>query len=200
MRILIDLSSRLIGEAVRELLLRFSDRIESAVSGDAGAATMLLPHKVLVDARTLAHNHQARWPDTKLVLIDTGLSEEKIISLLYTHKLHGIIATDMTPELFMKAIEAIHAGQVWIDNRKIKALLHNADTARHPNGGDSLSKREREIVILVAQGLKNREIAQRLCVSEPTIKAHLSHIFKKCNVVSRAQLVPLALKFRNQPI
>lgn len=199
MRILVDLSSRFIGEAIKDLLQRFSDRIEIAVGFDAKAAVGFSPHKVLVDVRTLAHNHQALWPEVRLVLIDTGLSEEEIVALLLTHRLHGVISTDMTPELFIKAIEAIHAGQVWIDNRKVKALLHNAAAVRPQEFPQRLSRREREIVIHVAQGLTNRAIAQQLCVSEPTIKTHLSRIFKKCNVTSRAQLVPLALKFRNLP-
>jgi DNA-binding NarL/FixJ family response regulator len=152
---------------------------------------------VLVDACTIAFGHLNRWPDAKLVLIDTGLPEEEIISLLFAHRLHGIIATDTTPELFLKALDAIRAGQVWIDNRKIKALIHSSEAARRPRVQESLSRREREIVLFISQGLRNRQIAERLCVSEQTVKAHLSRIFKKCGVASRAQLVPLALKYQH---
>ncbi|HEX9024402.1 MAG TPA: LuxR C-terminal-related transcriptional regulator, partial [Geobacteraceae bacterium] len=61
---------------------------------------------------------------------------------------------------------------------------------------DTISKKEREIIVLISQGLRNREIADKLCISEQTVKAHLSRIFRKTNVTSRSQLVPLALKFR----
>lgn len=198
-RILIDLSSRLLNELVSMFLSRAEGSFEAAVAVALGETSAFLPHKVLVDARTIAFGHLNRWPDAKLVLIDTGLPEEEIISLLFAHKLHGIIDTDTTPELFLKALDAIRSGQVWIDNRKIKALIHNTETARRPSARDSLSKREREIVLLISQGLRNRQIAERLSVSEQTVKAHLSRIFKKCSVTSRAQLVPLALKYQQLP-
>lgn len=196
-RILIDLSSRLLNELVSMFLSRAEGSFEAAVAGALGETSAFLPHKVLVDARTIAFGHLNRWPDAKLVLIDTGLPEEEIISLLFAHRLHGVIDTGTTPELFLKALEAIRSGQVWIDNRKIKALIHHPEAARRPSARESLSKRERDIVLLISQGLRNRQIAERLCVSEQTVKAHLSRIFKKCSVTSRAQLVPLALKYRN---
>jgi DNA-binding NarL/FixJ family response regulator len=199
-RILIDLSNRLFGEAVKELLARHSDRFVTTVSAGCGQTAEFLPHKIIVDAPTLARNHLARWPDAKLILIDTGLAEEEIIGLLFAHRLHGIIATDTTPELFLKALAAIRSGQVWIDNRKIKALLHAPEAARRPKVRESLSRREREIVQLIAQGLRNRQIAERLSVSEQTVKAHLSRLFKRFGVASRTQLVPLALQYRNPPL
>jgi DNA-binding CsgD family transcriptional regulator len=60
---------------------------------------------------------------------------------------------------------------------------------------ETISKKEREIIVLISQGLRNREIAEKLSISEQTVKAHLSRIFRKTNVTSRSQLVPLALKF-----
>ncbi|HTG81353.1 MAG TPA: LuxR C-terminal-related transcriptional regulator, partial [Geobacteraceae bacterium] len=58
------------------------------------------------------------------------------------------------------------------------------------------SRKEQEIVLLVSQGLRNRDIAARLYISEQTVKTHISSIFKKAKVTRRSQLVPLALKFR----
>jgi len=69
-------------------------------------------------------------------------------------------------------------------------MLHNRPSTLTANSSESLSRKEREIVLLVAEGQRNREIAGRLCISEQTVKAHLSRIFKKANVSNRSQLVP----------
>jgi len=195
-KILIDMSNQLIGEAIKLLLTEVSDLFEIAVATDSSDQDGAPPHKIIVDAHTLAHDHFARWPDTKLVLIDTGLPEETIISILFSHKLHGIIATDTTPGLFVKALVAIRDGQIWIDNRKVKAVLRSIESTRKFSLHDRLSRREREIIVLVSQGFRNRDIADRLCVSEQTVKTHISRIFRKCDVTSRSQLVPLAMKYR----
>ena len=88
------------------------------------------------------------------------------------------------------------AGQVWIDNTKLKALLNYAETAARSKDLNKVSRKEQEIIILVSQGFKNREIADKLKISEQTVKAHISHIFRKVKVTNRSQLVPLAMKFR----
>ena len=194
--ILVNLSSLLLCQAVQEFISREAVAYQTVAAVDIYAVEHFIPDKILVDANTLALNPLARWPEAKLILIDTGLHKEDIIALLFNHKLYGVISTDTNLQHFLKALEAIHNGQVWIDNSKLKALIHSQ--SHHINSPDheTLSKKEREIVLLVAEGRKNREIAEKLSISEQTVKAHLSRIFRKVNVTCRSQLVPLALTFR----
>lgn len=196
MNILINLSSRLLGEALKSLLTQDEDAYQSVEIYNSGSSKECTPDKVLVDASTLGHPFPSEWDKANVILIDTGLAEEEVIRLLFSHKLDGVIATNAGTALFKKALRAINAGQVWVDNGKLKALIHNRSEVLKPPASESLSKKEREIVLLVAEGQRNREIAGRLCISEQTVKAHLSRIFKKANVSNRSQLVPLALKFR----
>jgi len=95
-----------------------------------------------------------------------------------------------------KALRTIQEGQVWIDNRKVKAMIQHAESAMALNQDANFSRKEREIIILISRGLMNREIAEQLCISEQTVKTHISRIFRKVNVSRRSQLVPFALKLQ----
>jgi DNA-binding NarL/FixJ family response regulator len=196
MNILINLGSFLLCEALGRLLdneLEGHRVLATNVSDKTGS---FLPDKILVDAGTISQGMATRWPDAKIILIDTGLEEEVIINLLLSYQLDGVIKTDTDLSLFKKALNAIDAGQVWIDNSRIRALLKHAESLVNAQPDNNLSKKEREIIILISQGRKNREIADTLCISEQTVKSHVSRIFRKSNVNNRSQLVPLALKLR----
>ena len=84
---------------------------------------------------------------------------------------------------------AVHEGQIWIDNDCLKALLHKAGTISRDGRIDNVSTREQQILDQIALGRKNKEIAAQLFMSEQTVKAHLSRIFKKFNVSSRTELL-----------
>lgn len=195
-KILINLSSRLLCEAMQGLLEKDAATYHTVTSHNPDNVEVFKPDKILVDAAALEQSLPAIRSDAKVILIDTGLTEEEIIRLLFTHKLYGVISTGTGADLFHKALQAIRAGQVWIDNVKLKALLHNPPSSLTSTGRDSFSKKEREIVLFIAEGCKNREIAAQLGISEQTVKTHISRILKKANATSRAQLVPLALKFK----
>ena len=195
-RILINLTSLLLCEAVQLLLQNHQNETRLQIAVGSSVDEKFSPDTILVDANTLTSMTLARWPDAKILLLDTGLEEERIINLLINHRIDGVIAVDTDADLFRKAIYAVGSGQVWIDNGKLKALLAHVESIARNQRHDTISKKEKEFIVLISQGLRNREIADKLCISEQTVKAHLSRIFRKTNVTSRSQLVPLALKFR----
>jgi len=159
------------------------------------AASQPVADIIVIDPSSLAKLSLPAEQKTKLMILDTGLSQEQLITLLLAHKIDGIIAPDTDLFLFGRAIDKVlYDGQVWIDNTILKALLQHAETLKHQDPHGALSRKEYNIVQFVSQGLKNREIADRLCISEQTVKSHLSRIFRKTKVTSRAQLVPLAIK------
>ena len=133
--------------------------------------------------------------EAKIILIDTGLGEEEVINLLFRHQLDGVISTGTDSELFWKALKTIRSGQIWIDNNKLRGMLRNPPSAENMPAQGSYSRREREIVLLIAKGQTNREIASQLNLSENTVKTHLSRIFGKTGVSSRIQLTTLAMRF-----
>ncbi len=97
-------------------------------------------------------------------------------------------------EMFLKALRVVLSGEIWIDHRHLKYLLRNTGSLTASGSIKGLSRQDKNIVQMVAQGLKNKEIADQLCLSEHTIKAHISHIFKKLNIKRRTQLVSLYLE------
>lgn len=198
MNILIHLGSLLLCEALGKLLENDAEGYRVLAVNAAGDIGAFIPDKVVVDACTIGQCMAARWPAAKVVLLDTGLEEEVIINLLLSYQLDGVIKTDTDLALFKKALNAIDAGQVWLDNSRLRTLLKHAESIVNTQPAVNLSKKEREIVILISQGLKNREIADSLRISEQTVKSHVSHVFRKMNVNTRSQLVPIALRLKLQ--
>lgn len=196
LNILINLSNLLLCEALGKLLENEVESYKVVATNNVEDAGNFLPDHIVVDAHTISQSLVERWSDAKIILIDTGIEEEDIINLLLSYKLDGVIKTDTDLDLFKKALSVIDAGQVWLDNSRIRALLKHAETLANTQPDNRLSKKERDIIILISQGNKNREIAEKLCISEQTVKSHISRIFRKTNVSCRSQLVPFALKLK----
>lgn len=195
MKILINLGSSLLGEALKEALGREQEDYQLCTKAEFSQQKSFCPEFIVTDCHSLRRGLPFTDPEAKVVLLDYGLAEEEITSLLLTHKVDGILSTHSDLSQFKKAVQAINDGQIWLDNRKIKALIQHAESMRSAEQDVTLSKKEREIVMLISQGLMNKEIADKLCISEQTVKTHISRIFRKVNVSRRSQLVPLALKF-----
>jgi DNA-binding NarL/FixJ family response regulator len=114
----------------------------------------------------------------------------------------GLISGNDSVEVMVKAIEKVFGGEVWFTRRMIGSILGELahagvaqDTVPSPESA-SLTKREREVVDLLAGGLKNRQIADRLFISEVTVRHHLTSVFAKLGVASRAELVAYAQAHR----
>ena len=196
MNVLINLSNLLLCEALGGLLNREKEGYRIFASNSVDEVKAFIPEKIIVDSNTLKPELAERWSHAKIILLDTGLDDEEIIHLLLNFRLDGIIKTDCNVNMFKKALKAIDEGQIWIDNSRIKTLLKHAESLASSRPESNLSKKEREIVLLIAQGQKNREIAGALSISEQTVKAHISRIFRKKNISCRSQLVPLAMKLK----
>lgn len=114
----------------------------------------------------------------------------------------GIAFKERTPELLVKAIEKVHAGEVWLERAMMASVLGEMSKAYDGRKADlpdsqiaTLTERERQVVGLIGEGLKNKQIAARLFISETTVRHHLTSIFDKLNVADRCELVVYA--FRN---
>ena len=106
----------------------------------------------------------------------------------------GIVFATQNPEVIYKAIEKVRAGEVWLDRSLIANLLTQNIQIRNrvdpkTKKKASLSGREREVIALVGEGLKNQQIADQLFLSEVTVRHHLTSIFKKLGVTDRLELV-----------
>jgi two-component system, NarL family, response regulator LiaR len=109
----------------------------------------------------------------------------------------GYLLKDVSADELAQAIRAAHAGRATLSPEAAQALVQNAH--RPPAPGLDLTEREREVLILMIEGLNNTQIAGRLAVSPSTIKSHVSNILSKLGVASRTEAVTLALRNRIVP-
>ena len=113
----------------------------------------------------------------------------------------GLVLKDKAAEVLIKAIEKVDAGEVWLDRSLTASVLsemsHSAQTKEPDRDSvkiDSLTDREREIVGLVCQGLKNKQIGERLFISEATVRNHLTSILSKLELSDRFELALYAYR------
>ena len=105
----------------------------------------------------------------------------------------GIVLKQTAPELIVKSIRKVHGGEIWLDSNTTAAVMRQFAVPGEIGGSGAgksrerspLSQREREIVQLVAQGYKNKEMAEKMFISEQTVKNHLHNIFDKLGVSDR---------------
>ena len=114
----------------------------------------------------------------------------------------GVFYRSHSLKSLSECIQAVHRGQIWASNEDlehlIRALSHsNPLRLNNSNGMPLLTRREEDVVRLVADGLKNREIAQRLKVKEHSIRNYLYRIFEKLGVSSRVELILYAFSNRD---
>ena len=109
---------------------------------------------------------------------------------------HGIVYVDKEADELRKAIRKVHSGELWLDHSltaKLLAEIARPRSEKKPGAEEAriaaLTDREREIALLVCQGLKNRDIAQRLFISETTVRHHLTSIFAKLETANRFELL-----------
>jgi two-component system, NarL family, nitrate/nitrite response regulator NarL len=116
----------------------------------------------------------------------------------------GIVLKQTAPDLIVKSIRKVNSGEIWLDSHTTAAVMRQFSTGQEGSGGGQssggknrerspLSTREREIVALVAQGYKNKEMAEKMFISEQTVKNHLHNIFDKLGVSDRLELALYAI-------
>lgn len=113
----------------------------------------------------------------------------------------GLVFKGKTPETLFKAIEKVHAGEAWFERATMASALSEMSRVNGARETDAeaariatLSEREREVVVRIGEGLKNKQIAERLFLSETTVQHHLSSIFAKLGVSDRLELVIYAYR------
>jgi len=141
-------------------------------------------------------------PNTRVIVL-TGVRDPAAHKRVVQLGAMGLVLKETALELILKAIDKVYAGEVWLDRTMIASILN---TRAHANGSHeqnaraakiaTLTEREREIVGLIGEGLRNKVIAERLVISEATVRNHLTSIFAKLGVDDRFELVVFA--YQNQ--
>ncbi len=141
------------------------------------------------DGLQVLRNLQTEGLPTQVVLLTADLEEAQLLEALQLG-VGGIVLKETAPRLLVDAVREVYAGGRWVDkgsaNRALEKLLRREQEGRAAE--PSLTPRELEIVSMVARGLRNRNIAEQLQISEGTVKIHLHNIYEKLGVDGRGEL------------
>lgn len=128
------------------------------------------------------------------VLIVTSFTEQRSVVPALRAGAAGYVYKDIDPDALAAAIRSVHAGHVLLQPEVALALLSEDDQPASPGRGGSLTEREREVLLHIADGRSNREIARALVLSEKTVKTHVSNILMKLDLADRTQAALWAVR------
>jgi len=137
----------------------------------------------------------ARWPETQVIML-TSYADDATIAAAVEAGAVGYLLKAGDPQELLRALDAVREGSSVLDPavaRRVLALLRDRAN-RPPDPFSNLTPREREILILVTEGVSNADIATRLVLSEKTVRNHLSLVFEKLGVGNRIEAAALANK------
>lgn len=197
---------------VREALIRvFSNQKDMEVVGEAAdgeeaikLASQLKPDVLVmdimmpkIDGLQASRKIKQMSPSTAILILTAYDDDSYVLGLLEAGAA-GYLMKSARGQDLVEAVRSIRAGESVLHPKIIEKLLRRAVTGpvkvEERKIKEPLTAREKEMLRLVAAGMSNKEIAERLCLSLRTVKAHLSNIFNKMNVASRSEALVEALK------
>ncbi len=173
--------------------------VGEAVNGEDGLAQALAlrPDVILMDVQMPVLNGVeataalcAAWPAARIVILTTFDRDDYVFQAVRAGAL-GYLLKDTPADRLIATLQHVSAGEAFIQpeiaSRALRELMHPTTAAIEP-----LSEREREVLVLLAQGRSNREIAEKLVITEGTVKNHVSSLLGKLQAANRTQAADIA--------
>jgi DNA-binding NarL/FixJ family response regulator len=210
-RVLLADDQRLVRESLATLVSLLGDGIElvgTAADGEevVASAARERPDVVLMDLRMprcdgieATRRLSAEQPDVKVIALTTYADDASVLGALRAGA-RGYLTKDAGADDIRAAILAVHRGEATLDpsvQHHVVAAAIDGAAARPQQEAelpDGLTPREAEVLALIAGGLSNAEIAERLVVSPATVKSHINHLFAKASLRDRAHAVTYAYR------
>jgi two-component system nitrate/nitrite response regulator NarL len=160
------------------------------------------PDVILLDLNLNGHSALEFLPDllktankSRVLILTMGILDDTRMEAIRLGAV-GVVMKEAAFEVLHKAICKVHDGEIWLDRSVLRSLLTVMSRRDGIKDGDkekskiaSLTKRERDVIRLIGEGLKNKDIAARLFISETTVHHHLTAIFGKLDVADRVGLI-----------
>jgi len=212
-RVLLADSQPVILEGLRNALSKSGDM---QIAGEAtdGLATLaraaeLAPDVILMDVPLaeggplgVVMNLRVCAPHSKLIWFAPADRREEFVDAMRLG-CSGVVYKHTPVDLILKSIRRVHAGEIWLDSATIVAIIRRLAVPEPayaapmrmslPEHRAQLSTRERQITMLITRGLKNKDIARRMLITEQTVKNHIHNIFEKLGVGDRLELALYAV-------
>ena len=192
---------------LRFFLLGFDDMelVGEAESGDVALhlCTEVQPDVILMDlvmpgmdGASATRAIRQRYPQVQIVAL-TSFQEEDLVKNVLQAGAISYLLKDVQADELAAAIRSAYAGRPTLAPEAAQALLHAA--AQPPKPGQDLTRRERQVLALLTEGLNNNQIAGRLIISHSTVRFHVSNILSKLGANNRAEAVAIAVKHKLVP-
>ncbi|MFF3308448.1 response regulator [Streptomyces sp. NPDC002952] len=179
--------------------------VGAAGDGDEAVALVaeLSPNVVLMDLRMprcdgveATRRIRTRYPGTQVVVLTTFADDESLFPAIRAGA-RGYLTKDAGGDEIVRAVRSVLSGEAGLSPGIQRRLLERLseperEPARPPEASDGLTAREVEVLVLIAEGLANQEIARKLHVSTATVKTHINNLFAKAGLKDRAQAVRYA--------
>ena len=176
---------KLVGEAGDgEEAIRLCERLQP----DVILMDLLMPK---MDGVTAIKAIKVRWPQIQIIAL-TSFKEKEYAEAALKAGANGYLLKDVSAEELVQAIRRATAGQPSLSPEAARVLIK--DINEPSSTQQDMTGREKEILALMVEGLSNNEIAERLFVSQSTVKFHVSNILSKMGVTGRTEAVALAVK------
>jgi len=210
-RLLLVDSRVMFRQGLRALLRRFQDLVVVGEAADGLAAIDLArearPDVVLIDIHASGADIlramvdlRREVPEANVVVLTVDDEDSGFVLQAIRAGARGCISQDSEIEDLVKAIRLVAQGQAVLAPQSLTSLIDfitQPDSAvEAPRDVDRLTAREREVLDIVAQGVTNREVAERLCVTESTVRSHMHSILDKLQLSNRVQAATFALLAR----
>lgn len=163
------------------------------VRPDVALLDLMMPGK---DGITAITEIKELDPDARLLVLTSFADDEQIFPAIRAGAL-GYLLKDSAPAELLRAIREVYAGESYLHPtiaRKVLQELHRTTAPPLPPTAEPLSEREREVLALVAEGLSNQEIADRLIISERTVRNHVGNVLAKLHLANRTQAALYAVR------
>jgi len=185
----IEPDMELVGEAASG-----NEGVEKALAlrPDVILMDLLMPEK---DGVTAIKEIKAGWPDATVLVLTSFLEDDKVFPAIESGAL-GYLLKDTQPDELLNAIRGVHRGETMLHPSIAKKIM---ERIQEPGGeskqeGQELTERELDVLLLLAQGDGDREIAEKLVVSERTIHFHVGNILSKLHLANRTQAALYAIR------
>ena len=204
-RVLIVDDHTIVRKGIRALLTEIAgiDVVGEAADGQEAVAqaNSLRPDVILMDLAMprmdgieATRQIKTSQPESRILVMTSFATDDKVLPAIKAGAL-GYLLKESAPEDLVQAIQQIHRGDSslhpTIARKVLQEITHPSDRPPTP---DPLTKREAEVLLLVAQGLSNQDIARKLYISNATVRSHVSNIMSKLHLATRIQAALYALR------
>src|SRR2546423_6440673 len=193
LRMLIEQDQRM------KVVAQAGNRVEALERADSEHPDVIILDLVLGDEDGLSFLPElCQASPNSRVLVLTGVQNPDAHRRAIRRGAMGIVLKEHAADQLLKAILKVNEGEVWIERSMMGSMIQelNKPTMVDPEITKikSLTEREREVIALIGEGLKNKQVGERLFISETTVTHHLSSVFSKLEVSDRLELIIYALR------